>query len=240
MTTAVNTSRVSRDLREEFILDFIKMCSMADIPLGKVDLMKPFLIKHCKQGGAIPGFTTLRETYMPRLFLSHLDHLKKTLRDKKVSIIADETTDCRDKSILNVIAGLNGRYYLIDVVSMEACNHATLSQTVINSLNCVGINYTDVIAFVTDSAAYCLKAYNDILQHLLPNAKQVPCLAHVLNLTGDVYVKWKDFSHLATLIGMMKSVFFKKPGRKQRYLAFLGEYLPQEKVKLPPVPVSTR
>ncbi|XP_031415012.1 uncharacterized protein LOC116218253 [Clupea harengus] len=39
---------------------------------------------------------------------------------------------------------------------------------------------------------------------------------------------------------MVKSSFFKKPGRKSRYLAYLAEFLPSEQVKLPPVPVSTR
>ena len=33
----------SKDLREEFILDFIKMCTVAaDIPLEKVEIMVPF------------------------------------------------------------------------------------------------------------------------------------------------------------------------------------------------------
>jgi hypothetical protein len=34
--------------------------------------------------------------------------------DEPVSIIADETTDIRDKSILNVDAGVKCYYYLID------------------------------------------------------------------------------------------------------------------------------
>ena len=36
----------SRDLREEFVIDFLKMATMADIPLEKVEKMKPFLLKY--------------------------------------------------------------------------------------------------------------------------------------------------------------------------------------------------
>ena len=39
---------------------------------------------------------------------------------------------------------------------------------------------------------------------------------------------------------MIKSSLFKKPGRKSRFLKFLGEFISSADVKLPPVPVSTR
>ena len=65
-------------------------------------------------------------------------------------------------------------------------------------------------------------------------------LAHILNLAGECFQHWADFSHTATLVTMVKSSFFKKPGRKSQYLAYLAEFLPSEKVRIPPVPVSTR
>ena len=46
----------------------------------------------------------------------------------------------------------------IDVCTMEACNHSTLSASVIKAVTSVGIEFQDIIAFVTDSAAYCKKA----------------------------------------------------------------------------------
>ena len=36
----------SKDLREEFVLDFIKMTTMVDIPLEKVERMRPFLLNY--------------------------------------------------------------------------------------------------------------------------------------------------------------------------------------------------
>ena len=58
----------SKDLREEFVLDYLKMCTLADILLEKTNKIRPFLEKHCKQAGAIPNVPTLRSTctYVPR------------------------------------------------------------------------------------------------------------------------------------------------------------------------------
>ena len=33
----------SKDLREEFVLDYLKMCTLADIPLEETDKIRPFL-----------------------------------------------------------------------------------------------------------------------------------------------------------------------------------------------------
>ena len=54
----------SRGLREEYVLDYVKMCTLADIPLEKTDKIRPFLEKHCKQAGALPKVPTLRNTYV--------------------------------------------------------------------------------------------------------------------------------------------------------------------------------
>ena len=42
----------SNDLRESFVMDYLKMCTVADIPLEKTEKIRPFLQKHCKQAGA--------------------------------------------------------------------------------------------------------------------------------------------------------------------------------------------
>ena len=72
----------SKDLREGFILDYLKMCTVADIPLEKTESMRPFLQKHCKQAGALPQ-VTLRTTYVPRLYEAHFSALQKLLHDQQ-------------------------------------------------------------------------------------------------------------------------------------------------------------
>ena len=39
----------SKDLREEFVLDTVSLFTHADIPLHKVEKMRPFLQKYCQQ-----------------------------------------------------------------------------------------------------------------------------------------------------------------------------------------------
>jgi hypothetical protein len=65
--------------------------------------------------------------YIPHLFDNHFSALKELLKDEPVSILADETTDARDQSFLNVIASKQGKPFLIGLMKMEACNHSTFS-----------------------------------------------------------------------------------------------------------------
>ena len=87
--------------------------------------------KHCQQAGALPQ----APTYVPKLFEAHFLALLDILCDKPVSITADEMTDVRDNSILNVLASVKGRPYLIGVVKMETCHHSTFSQAMISSIS---------------------------------------------------------------------------------------------------------
>ena len=240
---SLTTITKSKDLREEFVLDFIKMSTMADIPLEKVEKMRPFLLKYCKQAGTLPQVSTLRSQYIPRAYDLHFTALKQLLKDSTpalVDLIADETTDCRDKSILNVIATIRGKCYLIGIAKMDACNHSTFSQEIVKCVSGVEIPFDRVRAVVSDSAAYCKKAYREVLSPLFPKSTHVLCLAHIVNLASEVFQKSSDFQHVSTLISMVKSSLFKKPGRKSRFLSFLKEAISPADVRLPPVPVSTR
>ena len=96
------------------------------------------------------------------------------------------------------------------------------------------------MAVVTDGAAYCTKAYREVLSPVFPKSTHILCLAHVVNLGAEIFRHYVEFSHTSDLITMIKSSLFKKPGRKCRFLKYLGDFIPSSDVKLPPVPVSTR
>ena len=100
----------------------------------------------------------------------------------------------------------------------------------------VEIPFDRVRAVVSDSAAYS----KQIQTPLFPKSTHVLCLAHIVNLAFDVFKKSSDFQHVSTLISMVKSSLFKKPGRKSRFLSFLREAISLADVRLPPVPVSTK
>ena len=41
----LSTVLKSKDVRQEFILDYVKLCTIADIPLEKTEKLRPFLRK---------------------------------------------------------------------------------------------------------------------------------------------------------------------------------------------------
>ena len=66
-------------------------------------------------------------------------------------VVYTQQTDYHDRSILNIVGLSQEQAYLVDVVKINKCNHATLSQAVIQAV-------TD-IEIVIDSAAYCIHTY---------------------------------------------------------------------------------
>ena len=71
--------------------------------------------------------------------------------------------------------------YLINVVKMDACNHSTLSQAIIQSVSEAQIAFENVAAIVSDSATYmyCKKAYREVLSAVYPKSVYILCL-HIL------------------------------------------------------------
>ena len=90
---------------------------------------------------------------------------------------------------------------------------------------------------MTDSAAYCKKAVREGQEG--PNSTHILCLAHLVNLAAEVFHKYHYFQRVDTLIIMIKSSFFKKPGRKARFLRFLSDTIAPMDVKLPLVPYQS-
>ncbi|XP_036001540.1 uncharacterized protein LOC118565359 [Fundulus heteroclitus] len=216
------------------------MCAEADIPLEKMTKLRPFLKKHCKQGGALPeNVSSLRQLHLPRVFEQHISSVLKKIRGKKYSVVVDKTTDARDCSVLNIVIGVENQYFLVDVVFMDRCNYSTVSQAILASLHSNDLDLNDAWAVVTDNAAYCLKAYREVLNEVMPNSVHVTCLCHIINLVGETWQHYKYFSDATSLVTWMRSVFFKKPARKRRWVAFL---INKEAVqaKVPPEAVCTR
>ena len=94
-----------------------------------------------------------------------------------------------------IIATVHVQPYLIDVKKMGACNHSTLSQGITMAVTNVGIMFEDVMAIVSDSAAYCEQAYRDILSAVFPHSTHVLCLVHIVNLAAEVCHHSPDFQH---------------------------------------------
>ncbi len=122
---------------------------------------------------------------------------------------------------------------------MDTCNHSTFSQDILASLLSNSLDLNDACAVVTDNAAYCLKGYREALRVVTSSSVHVTSLCHVINLVSETWQYYKYFSDAASLVTWMRSVFFKKPARKRRWVSFLinKEFV---QAKAPPEAVCTR
>lgn len=82
---------------------------------------------------------------------------------------------------MNIILGFRGTQFLVDVVRLDAAmNHEVTARLVVKTLREYNVQEGDLRFFVTDSAAYNTKAYNEVLKPLLPNCTHARCLCHIL------------------------------------------------------------
>src|SRR5262249_50289947 len=114
--------------RERVNADVVAAFTSADIPLGKIEKLKPFLLKYCKNGmnfifnlqfisliclynylhlhfigGLITGANQLREKYLPLSYEIELQKLKKSIVNKSISLTIDETTDRCGRHAVNIL-----------------------------------------------------------------------------------------------------------------------------------------
>ena len=104
----LTTVQKSQENRSKFFTGFVRMCLASNIPLEKVDKMTSWIKKINPQGGALSSADNLRTYYIPKVAEEvhgavsvFLDECRKN--NKKLSIIVDESTDQRERQILNIL-----------------------------------------------------------------------------------------------------------------------------------------
>lgn len=164
--------------------------------------------------------------------------IKEQLLNKDLFMSIDETSDATGRAMCVVLAGpLDGEYlghpFMIDLVNLGATNNKTVQQCVNSALlRLLGddLDYNNIKLFVTDGAAYCVKAGHG-LSAMYPNLIHCLCLAHRLNRVAEL-VRY-NYPNVNMLISKVKKVFVKCGRRKSEFTAAC-------KVPLPPEPVLTR
>ncbi|CAG8830250.1 24514_t:CDS:2, partial [Gigaspora rosea] len=68
----LQTTLNAADSRQAIIKNLVETVVMANIPLEKVNNLRPFLQKYCREGGSIPQAPTLRQVYLPGIFENHM------------------------------------------------------------------------------------------------------------------------------------------------------------------------
>jgi hypothetical protein len=131
-------------------------------------------------------------------------------------VFIDETTDIEGRYVTNVIIGTlltDGldKIFLLASEILKKANHTTISKLFDKALFSFwpnGIKHDDVILFVTDAAAYMVKAAKSI-QAFYSKMIHMTCLAHGLHRICEKIRE--EFLKIDELISNMKKVFLKAP-----------------------------
>lgn len=179
-----------------------------------------------------------RDKYLPQFYEMEVSKLKTQLKNKKISITVDETTDSAGRAAINVLFSFGNMTKLVTTNHLQAVNNITISQLVLNTIYSFNIDINNIIFFISDNASYMIKAYQN-LATLMPNLKHNTCIAHILNLVGET---WQDFTYFQIVndvTKLTKKTFTNNPGRKRRFIDFLKSNGVKNPT-LPPLPVKTR
>lgn len=154
---------------------------------------------------------------MKKIYENKIEEIRMNLRDEKIWISIDETTDLRKNAIGHVIVGnlkrTDSKCYLLTSEILEKTNQSTISQLFLDSLTLLwpnGIQYEDVLLFVTDSASY-MNAAADGLKISFPKMIHLTCLAHGFHRVTELIRD--SFPQVNLLISNVKKIFKKSPSR---------------------------
>jgi hypothetical protein len=241
----------SRDARNIAYCEVIEAFTAASIPLNKLDhpKLRDYLQTNVKNLGGLPGSSTLRSQYLPKVFEVNKQELKaRVAAASSIVIVTDEASDSQDRFCLHVLFvfpveadddAMQMEAKIVDLVFLEHVNGTTVSQTIVQTLTNYGVEFNKVSSFVTDNASYMAAAYGN-LKGLLPNCVHMTCNVHILSLVGDTWRK--NFRDVDRLVACFKSIFVHCASRKLRYKEYLADklHISADSVPLPPVPVITR
>ena len=229
----------SMSKKSEYNLDLCKAMLAANIPLNKLSnpQFKSFLEKYTMKD--TPVESTLRLGYVDQCYFDTVNEIKKKVNGKKIWISMDETTDVEGRYIVSTIIGTllhdsPGEIFLLNIDELEKANHSTICKALDKSLLLLwpgGIQFDDVLLFVTDAAPYMTKAART-LQSFYTKMVHLTCVAHGLHRVAEEIRS--QFGNVDDLVANVKQVFRKCPYRIQTFRNEAPD------LPLPPSPVITR
>lgn len=238
----INTASHQNKLRGEnvyveLMCDLILMLSACNIPFHVVrkEPFREFWKKYIPQW-KLPSSETLR-LYLPHVRDRIEKQIKQHVRNKKLWITVDETTDSQRHSVATVVVRvLNKNSYsppfLLACKRLQQCTGETIKELVKTTLQQFEISAGQVLMLVTDGAAYMRLAGRLLQQSVYPQLTHVTCILHTLHLVADTVRKC--YPQVDKLIAETKAVFTKSPKRIREFHNMCTG-IPE-----PPQPVLTR
>ncbi len=146
-------------------------------------------------------------------------------------MIVDETQDALGDAMTVILAGVldgewNEKPFLLDIVDMESANNKTIQQAVIACLtSTLGSDFDFGLfrLFLTDGAAYCLKAGIG-LKVIFPSLLHVTCLSHGLNRIADLVRI--EYQLVDQFLAEVKRIYTKCSRRRKEFIAHTQLALP--------------
>ena len=106
---------------------------------------------------------------------------------------------------LDSLAPVHCKALLVNTEFLTAINNVSIAQLIVHTLTNMNIEFNNVLALVSDNAAYMKKCFKDDLCGMLLNAVYVTCWANIVHLVGD---EFRDALNMCDLVATMKSNFF--------------------------------
>ncbi|KAL4135150.1 hypothetical protein QTP88_006793 [Uroleucon formosanum] len=215
------------------------MMLLANIPISKLKHpdVRNFLFKHI--GKIIPDESTIRKYYVSNCYNDTINNIRAYLKDKKLWISIDETTDVEGRFVANVIIGslelgCPGKTFLFNTELLEKTNNSTIMK-LFDKTMCLlypeVVKHDNILLFVSDAAPYMVKAGKNI-KALYLKMEHVTCLAHGLYTVAEEMRRY--FSKVDALISNVKKIFVKCSSRVLKFKEIAPE------VPMPPQPILTR
>lgn len=179
---------------------------------------------------------------MPLVYDIELEKLRIFIRDKKVCITVDETTDECGRSVVNILFSFDKLTKLVKTEFLTEVNFSTISQLVVSTISFYNLPFENIILYISDNASYMKKSFSDILSPLIPQMRHNTCFAHIYNLVGNTWLEYDKFQIIDNIVTAIKSTFTYSAPRKRRWLKHLSSHVLNEDIRLtlPPSPVRTR
>ena len=176
----------------------------------------------------------LRTKHVPAIYENEMNAFKRSLDNKFIYLIVDETVDSRGDAIVCILIGVLEcqKFHAPKISSLkkiERANASTICQLVNDDIFNMGIKSKNILVMATDAAPY---GAGKALKLVYLNIVHVTCLAHGMH---RVAVKLRELSPLVNkLVNNGKKVFLKAPRRVEVFKSVMPN------ISLPPEPIVTR
>ncbi|KAK3918165.1 CGG triplet repeat-binding protein 1 [Frankliniella fusca] len=250
ITECLSKAQKAKDDREAFIKSTVHAFVKANIPLHKLDhpSIRQWFKDYCPGGGDLPNSKWLRQHYLPLIKKDYDEEIKKGLQNKKIAILCDETTNRKGEAAFIVLFQIlpddentDPNLIVAGVKILNNCNGDETSKALLQVMFECDVLHENVVALVSDSAAYMTLCVNLLKSLGLPNLIHVQCWAHKLDKIVKVFSD--QLENITECVSKTKKLFKNTRKRKHRYQKYLKDkysFSGKKEVKHFPLPVMTR